>query len=63
MGQWLWGFMCLYNRGTHFQKNQKQQNGRDYIHKSYEKPFCEKKKKRYKIIQNTLTETTKTSTM
>ena len=51
MGQWLWGFMCLYNRGTHFQKNRKQQNGRDYIHKSYEKPFCEKKKNDIKLYK------------
>ena len=33
MGQWLWGFMCLYNPGTPFHKNQKQQNGRLYTQK------------------------------
>ena len=33
MDQWLWGFMCLYNSGTHFLKNQKQQRGRLYTQK------------------------------
>ena len=33
MGQWLWGFMCLYNHRTHLQKNQKQHNERFYTQK------------------------------
>ena len=33
MGQWLWAFSFLYNRGTHFLKNQKQQNRRLYSQK------------------------------